>query len=223
MLMPDRRLLLAALSASWLAPAARAADAVNGTGALRLGPPRDFSFDWLTALAQKNASQPYKPPQSRAAQIIKGIDFDAVQKIRFRADHALWAQGPDPVSFFHLNKYSADPVILHAVEGGKAREILYGPDYFDYKASGLDAHALANLGFAGFRVMDAAHKPTGWPSRARAISARPARTRNMAPRPAASPSTPGPRRRRSFPASASSGLRPMARRSPSMPCWTGPP
>jgi glucans biosynthesis protein len=162
MLMPDRRLLLAALSASWLAPAARAADAVSGTGALRLGPPRDFSFDWLTALAQKNASQPYKPPQSRAAQIIKGIDFDAVQKIRFRADHALWAQGPDPVSFFHLNKYSADPVILHAVEGGKAREILYGPDYFDYKASGLDAHALANLGFAGFRVMDAAHKPTDW-------------------------------------------------------------
>ena len=76
-----------------------------------MGPPQDFSFDWLTALAKKSASQPYKAPQSRAAQIIKGIDFDAAQKIKFRADHALWPdRRPDPVSFFHLNKYSADPV-----------------------------------------------------------------------------------------------------------------
>jgi glucans biosynthesis protein len=203
MLMPDRRLLLAALSASWLAPAARAADAIGGKPGLRLGPPQDFSFDWLTTLAQKNASQPYKVPQSRAAQIIKAIDFDAVQKIRFRADHSLWLQGADPVAFFHLNKYSADPVSIHAVEGGKAREILYGPDYFDYKASGLDARALANLGFAGFRVMDA----PGWPSRVRATSVRRDRMRNMAHPPAASPSTPGPRRRRNFPASAPSGSR----------------
>ncbi|HEX4271226.1 MAG TPA: glucan biosynthesis protein [Rhizomicrobium sp.] len=166
MLTPDRRLLLAALSASLLPPIAQAAAAaaVNGQLSIRLGPPQDFSFDALTALAKKNATQPYKAPQSRAAQIIKGIDFDAVQKIKFRPDHALWAHGPgpDPVSFFHLNKYSADPVILHVVEGGKAREILYGADYFDYGASGLDAHALANLGFAGFRVMDGQNKATDW-------------------------------------------------------------
>ena len=130
MLTPDRRLLLAALSVSLLPPAARAA-AAGVSQAIRLGPAQDFSFDRLTALAQKNAGQPYEAPQSRAAQIIKGIDFDAVQKIKFRADHALWAQGPHPLSFFHLSKYSADPVILHALEGGKAREILYGPDYFD--------------------------------------------------------------------------------------------
>jgi glucans biosynthesis protein len=166
MLMPDRRLLLAALSAGLLPPGARAAlaNAVNAGQTVRLGPPQDFSFDALAALAKKNASQPYKAPPSRAAQIIKGIDFDAAQKIRFRPDHALWAHGPasDPVSFFHLNKYSADPVSIHVVESGKAREILYGPDYFDYSASGLDARALANLGFAGFRVMDGQGKPTDW-------------------------------------------------------------
>ena len=98
------------------------------------------------------------------APAIKDIDFDAVQKIRFRADHALWAGGPqpDPVAFFHLNKYSADPVVLYALEGGKAREVLYGPDYFDYSASGLDPKALADLGFSGFRVMDGQNKPTDW-------------------------------------------------------------
>src|SRR5471032_1907877 len=166
MLKPDRRLLLAALSASLLPPRAIAAAkaAVNAAAGIRLGPPRDFSFAALAARAQKNASQPYKAPQLRATQIIKAIDFDTAQKIKFRADHALWAGGPnsDPVAFFHLSRYSGDPVVLHAVDGGKAREILYGPDYFDYGASGLDPKALADLGFAGLRVMDGQDKPTDW-------------------------------------------------------------
>jgi glucans biosynthesis protein len=165
MITPDRRLLLAALSASLLPPGAcraLAAAAAQDGHAIRLGPAKDFSLGWLTTLAQKNAGQPYKAPQSQAAQIIKAIDFDAAQKIKFRPDHALWANGTYPVSFFHLNRYSADPVVLHALEGGKAREILYGPDYFDYSASGLDPKALASLGFAGFRVMDGHGKPTDW-------------------------------------------------------------
>jgi len=167
MMKPDRRLLLAALSASMVPPGAFAALAAPPHPArpvLRLGPAKDFSFATLTARAKKNAGQPYQAPQPRASHLIKDIDFDAVQKIRFRPDHALWAGGqePDPVSFFHLNKYSADPVLLYALEGGKAREILYGPDYFDYGASGLDPKALADLGFSGFRVMDGQDKPTDW-------------------------------------------------------------
>jgi periplasmic glucans biosynthesis protein len=166
MLTPDRRMLLAALSASLVPPAGRslAAGALVGGQGMRFGPARNFSFEWLSALAQKKARQPYEAPKSRASRAIQGIDFDAVQKIKFRADHALWAHGPgpDPVSLFHLNRYSADPVSIHAVQNGKAREILYGPDYFDYSASGLDPRELADLGFAGFRIMDGQTKPTDW-------------------------------------------------------------
>jgi glucans biosynthesis protein len=158
MLKPDRRLLLAALSASLIPPQAFAAAAAPS--GIRLGPAKAFSFASLVARAKKNASQPYKTPQPHG--IVRGIDFDAVQKIKFRADHALWADAPDPVSFFHLSRYSGEAVILHAVEGGQAREILYGPDYFDYAASGLDPKALAGLGFAGFRVMDGPGKPADW-------------------------------------------------------------
>jgi glucans biosynthesis protein len=150
-----------------MVPAGRfaALAATSATGeAIRLGPPKEFSFAGLVARAKRNAGLPYHPPQPRASHIIKDIDFDAVQKIKFRADHALWAGGAaiDPVSFFHLNRYSADPVAIHALENGKAREILYGPDYFDYGASGLDPKALADLGFSGFRVMDGLDKPTDW-------------------------------------------------------------
>ena len=127
--------------------------AVSAPG-VRLGPAQDFSFAMLAARAKKNASQPYKAPQQRAAHVIKGIDFDAVQKIKFRPDHLLSPDAPYPAAFFHLSRYSADPVILHAVENGpsgsKAREILYGPDYFDYGASGLDPKARALLKEAGY-------------------------------------------------------------------------
>ena len=160
---PDRRLILAALSASLLPRGAVAAALAT---AIRLGPPRDFSFGLLAARAKKNASQPYKAPAPRAAHIIKGIDFDAVQKIRFRPDHLLAPGATYPAAFFHLSRYSADPVILHAVEGGpsglKAREILYGPDYFDYGASGLDPRALAGLGFSGFRFLEARPRQGDW-------------------------------------------------------------
>ncbi|HEX2760008.1 MAG TPA: hypothetical protein VHM27_05815, partial [Rhizomicrobium sp.] len=59
MINPDRRLLLAALSASMLPPAAFAALAAPARQAvrpaIRLGPPKDFSFAALTARAKKNA------------------------------------------------------------------------------------------------------------------------------------------------------------------------
>src|SRR3954469_17138198 len=127
----DRRMLLAALSAS-LMPGRAFAAAPSGA---RLGPSRPFSFSQLVERAQKNASQPYKAPPQRAAEIIKTVDFDAVQKIKFNADHALWPDQPDPVSFFHLSRSSNEPVVLHTVDNGQAREILFGPDYFDYGAS----------------------------------------------------------------------------------------
>jgi len=56
MLTTDRRMLLAALSASLLTPAGRslAASALGGGQGIRFGPTQDFSFEWLSALAQKN-------------------------------------------------------------------------------------------------------------------------------------------------------------------------
>ncbi|HEU0096571.1 MAG TPA: hypothetical protein VFQ52_08955, partial [Rhizomicrobium sp.] len=59
MFVTDRRLLLAALSASLLPPHALAAALAPPQGA-RLGPPRPFSFAGLVAQAKKNATQPYK-------------------------------------------------------------------------------------------------------------------------------------------------------------------
>ena len=79
---PDRRLLLAALSASLLPKWARAATEPG----VRLGPPTPFRFETVVQLARKSAARPWHAPAQRAAHLIKTIDFDAVQKIGFRPD-----------------------------------------------------------------------------------------------------------------------------------------
>ncbi len=159
MMMPDRRLLLAALSAALLPPPLAALAAAPG---IRLGPPQPFRFGDLVAMARKSAGEAYKPAVPRAADTVGAIDFDAVQKIKFRSDHALWSGQTYPAAFFHVSRYAREPVLLHAVEKGEAREILYGPDYFDYGASGLDAKRLGDLGFAGFRILERDGKPGDW-------------------------------------------------------------
>lgn len=164
----NRRLLLAVLAAAQLpAPFARAlAATANGganAGGARLGSPRPFDFTLLTAQARRAAQSPYRAPVPPDPRLVESIDFDKAQKIRFRPDHALWRgrAGQDPAAFFHLSRYSNLPVSLYAVENGKARQILYGPDYFDYDGSGLNP-AADHLGFAGFRVLDSQQAATDW-------------------------------------------------------------
>jgi len=168
MFLPDRRFLLAGFAAASLFPVAsgRAQPAPAG---LRFGPEGPFSFDDLKDQARKLAASPYMAQEPPAKAIIQGVDFDKVQKIRFRPEDALWrgVAGADPIAFFHLNKYSADPVKIFALQAdatGKlaAREILYQPDYFDYSTSGLDPAPLAKLGFAGFRAMEGQTSQIDW-------------------------------------------------------------
>lgn len=153
MLFPDRRLLLAGLSACFVpAGAARAVP--------RLGPAQAFSFSALRARAQKSASTPYIAPAS-GSDLVRTIDFDAVQKIRFRPDLVQQMSGPYPVAFFHLSRYSHQPVVLHLVEKGQARQINYTSDYFDYAGTGLDKSKLGDLGFSGFRFLEQG-QPGDW-------------------------------------------------------------
>ncbi len=123
--MIDRRLLLAGFAAAGLLCRhcrawARRRPPRRG---LRLGQPHAFSFDGLRRAGQK-AGRPALSSRraARARPIIQGIDFDKVQKIRFRPDDALWrgVAGADPIAFFHLNKYSADPVTIFALQNDAA-------------------------------------------------------------------------------------------------------
>jgi glucans biosynthesis protein len=165
-----RRQVLALLGLSLTGTSSRLLAATSSltSSALKLGPAHPFSFDTLKAEAKSLAGKPYRKPDAPAAATLGAIDFDKVQKIRFRPGEALWLGTalPYPVSFFHLNKYSVEPVTIFALDGPPekivAREILYDPAYFDYADSGIDPASLGKIGFSGFRVNDGQNAQGDW-------------------------------------------------------------
>ncbi len=122
----------------------------------RLGSPSRFSFEALKDRARLLARTPYRPAPSPMADRLGALDFDAVGRIQYRPGAALWRDQPgvDAVEFFHLGKYAREPVTISVVEAGEAREVLYSPALFDIPAGDLASQLPANLGFAGFRVMN---------------------------------------------------------------------
>jgi glucans biosynthesis protein len=147
-----RRSLLRALGLATACGALPVSAAAAGD-LLAFGAPFAFSFEALRTLASRKAAAPYAPPQAPSA-VLAELDYQAWGEIRFDTGHALFADGPLPVTFFHLGKYFQDPVKIFAVEKGQAREVVYDQGYFDMPAGSPARRLPKGLGFAGFRVQE---------------------------------------------------------------------
>ncbi|MFJ4143739.1 glucan biosynthesis protein [Pseudomonas sp. NPDC089734] len=123
---------------------------------MKTGAPEPFSFEALIERARATASQPYIVPSAPPAELLDKLDYEALGKIHFRSEFALFAQGPGqfPVTFFHPGKFFPRPVRFHVVEQGIARELLYDKAYFDMPADSPARQLPAGGGFAGFRVQE---------------------------------------------------------------------
>ena len=142
-------LALAALSSAHLAAAERGRES------------RSFDYAGLKGQARALAATEYRPPQHLAPDFLYALTYDQYQAIRFRHDHALWAQidGQFRLEFFHCGRGFTEPVDLYELVNGVARPIRYSPDMFDLAGSGIETRKLpADLSFAGFRV----HTATNW-------------------------------------------------------------
>lgn len=123
----------------------------------RMGPPAPFSFEVLQSRAAESARAPWQAPAIRHADILNRIDYDRFQQIKFRPEASLQLDrnGRAPVQLFHLQQLFREPVQVHLVEDGQAREVYYRPALFatpdDHPARALPP----DTGFSGFRVMNA--------------------------------------------------------------------
>ncbi|MFC6489113.1 glucan biosynthesis protein [Nitratireductor sp. GCM10026969] len=152
-------LVLSSSLAAVLPVSARAAAGGEDYG-LTFGPPEPFSFDTLKERAAEMAEAPWQEEKSPHGDILQKIDYDAFQAIRFKKSHALWAdeKGGAPVQFFHLGRYFQEPVKIHVVENGTAREILYRRSYFDMPADHPAQGLPDDIGFSGFRLEEPSQK-----------------------------------------------------------------
>jgi glucans biosynthesis protein len=158
----DRRFLLKAASALAVTTSGGTAGAAD-TG-LKFGAPRPFSFDLLKDTAKRMAAGPYAGPKRPAPEILAKIDYEAWGKIKFKMDHALFADGPDrfPVSFFHLGMFFAKAVEMNVVTDGQAREIIYDQSYFDMPEDSIARQLPEGAGFAGLRIQEARDGTYDW-------------------------------------------------------------
>ena len=140
-------LALTALSSADLAAAASAS--------------RRFDYASLKGQARALAGTEYRPPQRLAPDFLRALTYDQYQAIRFRHDHAFWAQSDSQfrLEFFHSGRGFKEPVDLYEIVEDEAHPIRYRPDMFEFAGSGIDTRKLpADLSFAGFRV----HTSTNW-------------------------------------------------------------
>lgn len=161
---PDRRAILSAALASTTAGliAAGGAPALAQTPGLKLGPAAPFSFEALKALARRKVARAYAAPPRRNADLLNRLDYEAWGKINFKTDAALFKDSRLPVTFFHLGQYFQKPVGMFAVEGGRAREVLYDPGYFDMPADSPARALPKGAGFAGFRIQEPRDGALDW-------------------------------------------------------------
>ncbi len=154
----DRRDLLRLGVAAQAALALGGRAEADGADLLRFGPPEPFSYDLLKRFARELASKPYREPARPDPAIVSKIDYDAYGKLKFKPEHALYANsvGAYPITFMHVGQYFPKTVRMHAVWGGEAREIQYDPSLFDIPpdsvARGLPSQPSP---FAGFWIREA--------------------------------------------------------------------
>ncbi|MEE7489844.1 glucan biosynthesis protein [Methylobacterium oryzae] len=153
------RRVLTAIGLLALAPYPGLARAAGGGPRLALPEPMDL--DRLKDLARALRDRPYAPPpEAPASAALDALTYGPLQEIRYPPGHALFADSPYPVTFFHLGNFFRHPVKVYALEGGQAREVLYGHDLFTYPPGNPAKDVPDGAGFAGFRFQKA---PAGQP------------------------------------------------------------
>jgi glucans biosynthesis protein len=146
---------VAALTAVGIPPRGLFAAGPATTTLSPIGQAQAFDYALLKGQARALAGAAYQPPVSHLPDAVKALNRDQYVAIKYRADHALWAQDGRRfrVQFFHLGLYYQSPVRLYEVADGRAQELAYDAAMFDYGESGLRAsHLPKDLGFAGFRL-----------------------------------------------------------------------
>jgi glucans biosynthesis protein len=117
--------------------------------------PQPFDFAWIKGQARWLASNLYVPPKNSLPSRLADLSYDQYQSLRFRPDHALWADDGYAfrIQFFHVGRGFTEPVRMFEVVDGLAHEIIYEPTMFDFEQSGIDPASMKDQqGFAGFRV-----------------------------------------------------------------------
>ena len=131
---PDRRHVLAGTLAASVSGWTRSARAAASVGPMALGNAEPFSFDELKRRAKTLAQTAYTPPPAPPdGHPLRDMTFDTFAQAVYKPEMELWhgVPGAQPVRLFPQGRYYAEPVAIYVLEDGKARQVVYSPDFFN--------------------------------------------------------------------------------------------
>lgn len=117
--------------------------------------PKRFTFADVHRRAAELAATPYVEPDDPLPDSLKNLNYDQYIDIRFRQEKSLWRdQGlPFEAQFFPRGFIHQKKVVINVVEGGEVKPLAYSNELFDYGRNKPPADTLADMGFAGFRLL----------------------------------------------------------------------
>lgn len=105
-------------------------------------------------LARVIAKSPYRAPVAEMGDPFLNLTYEQYVGIAPRAANAVWAH--DGLGFviepLHRGFIFTAPMLIHLVEDGLARQLVYRTEDFDFGALKPPAN-IPNIGFSGFRVL----------------------------------------------------------------------
>ncbi|MFD0879227.1 glucan biosynthesis protein G [Variovorax dokdonensis] len=116
---------------------------------------KPFSIDDVVVRARELAAAPYQAPVSNLPPAFANMQFDDYMKIRPRPERFEWHDQSTPfrLNFYHQGMQFNAPVRISEIVDGKAQEIRYESERFDFGDLKFDKQSTSQLGYAGFRVL----------------------------------------------------------------------
>lgn len=122
-----------------------------------------FDFAVLRERAATLARTPYVEPKVDVPRVLRELNYDQVQGLRFDPAQTIWAQDglPFRLRFFHLGGLFQQPVAIHEWRDGGTTEFAFSPRLFRYP-EGVEAATIPpQLGFAGLQMLADGDLPGG--------------------------------------------------------------
>lgn len=114
-----------------------------------------FDFEDVDKSAKELAQEGYEAPRPNLPEALASLKFASYQEVRYRADRLHWREAGTRfrLGFYHQGMHFNSPVKINEIDSSGVNEIKFNSDDFDYGKLNLDKAAVANLGFAGFKVL----------------------------------------------------------------------
>jgi glucans biosynthesis protein len=117
-----------------------------------------FGFDDVYLKALELAERPYQPDRPPLPAGFKDLQYDHYRDIRFRPEKSVWRdEARFRLQLFSRGFLYRDRVRINLIDAGDSKTLAFSRDMFDFGKNEVPPGSLADMGFAGFRIIYPLH------------------------------------------------------------------